>query len=163
MRKQLGAWVGLVLALFVVSATFLSAQSTVTRRTDIFNFINGARVGGDTLTAEFNSIGNRQIPLATQTIVAAQTITSNTCGGIKRVTAAGAVTTNTTNTFSAVTSANAGCVMHVCNVGANAITLDANANFKSAAAGDVVLGAGDCLTVAADDAVWYQVSALLDN
>jgi len=100
---------------------------------------------------------------AAETIAAGGTITANACGTIKQITAGGAVTTSTTNTFTAPASGNSGCVMYVCNVGSNAITLDNNANFKSAAAGNVAVGADDCLTVGSVGSVWYQLTTLLDN
>lgn len=103
---------------------------------------------------------------ATQVIGAGGTIAADSCGGVKRVSSAAAVTTDTTNTFTAPAAANAGCVLHVCNENAaDAITLDFNANFQSAAAGNVVLGALDCVSVASSGASgkWYQISALQDN
>jgi acyl-coenzyme A thioesterase PaaI-like protein len=103
------------------------------------------------------------VPTA-QTIAAGNTITADACGGVKLVTAAGAVTTSTTNTFTAPAGINTGCAMDVCNTsGANAITLDANTNFITASAADVVLGVNDCVRVTSDGAVWRQVTALLDN
>lgn len=100
----------------------------------------------------------------TQTIASGGIITADGCGGLKAVTAAGAVTTSTTNTFSAPGIVNKNCWMAVCNVGAtNTITLDFNANFASAAAGDIALAAGDCVTVVSNGVTWRQVSALLDN
>ncbi len=104
-------------------------------------------------------------PPSAQTIAATNTITADACGGVKQITAAGAVTTNTTNTFTAPATANAGCCMDVINVGANAITLDNNANFVSAGAADVVLGAGDTVRVCStgDSGKWYQIGATGDN
>lgn len=100
---------------------------------------------------------------STQTIASGSIITANACGGLKRVSSAGSVTTSTTDTFTAPSVGNINCWMAVCNVGANAITLDNNARFKSAAAGDVVLGADDCVSVVSTGGIWYQVSALLAN
>jgi hypothetical protein len=50
--------------------------------------------------------------------------------------------------------------MDVVNIGAENITLDNNANFVSAGAADVVLGAGDTLRVCSTGASgkWYQIS-----
>lgn len=100
---------------------------------------------------------------AAQTIAGGDTIAADACGSIKQITAAGGVTTNTTDTFTAPATTNKGCVMAVCNTGAQNIVLDNNAHFKSAAAGDVTLGADDCVSVASTGTVWYQVSALLAN
>lgn len=112
--------------------------------------------------------GFRTVPPAAQTIASGNTITSNGCGGMKLITAAGAVTTSTTNTFTAPATgkgANEGCIMHVCNVGAQNITLDNNANFKSAGGSDVVVTADDCVMVGSTGAsgVWYQLTALEAN
>lgn len=105
------------------------------------------------------------IPVATQTIADTDTITADACGTVKRISSAGAVTTNTTNTFTAPAAANAGCVMYVVNVGANNITLDNNANFKSPGGLDVVLTADDAIIVGSTGAsgVWYALSALVAN
>ena len=103
-----------------------------------------------------------------ETITSTATITANTCGSIKRITG-GVVTTNTTNTFTTPSNANAGCRIDVCNVGANAITLDANANFKTSgtncltSGGDVVLGADDCVAVMSDGVVWRQLACISAN
>lgn len=98
---------------------------------------------------------------ATQTIAATNTITADACGGIKSITATGAVTTSTTNTFTAPAAANANCVMHVQNVGTNAITLDANSNFQTIGDANIVLGADEGVTVSSTGASgkWYQVNA----
>jgi hypothetical protein len=108
--------------------------------------------------------GQSAMPSA-QTIAAADTITADACGGIKQITASGTVTTNTTNTFTAPAAGNSNCVMHVCNVGSNTITLDNNANFKAAGAADVALGADDCVIVGSTGASgkWYQMSPVSVN
>ena len=98
-----------------------------------------------------------------ETIVAAATITADACGGTKEITAASPVTTNTTNTFTAPGPGNRGCLMDVCNVGANAITLDANANFDGLSTGDVAVGAGDCIRVGSNGTIWRQRAPLVDN
>ena len=118
-----------------------------------------------TSTYQQESLSSMVVPPATETVAATETIEADACGTIKRITAAGAVTTNTTNTFTTPAANNQGCFMLVCNVGSNAITLDNNANFKSAGAADVIVGADDCLSVVSTGAsgVWYQVSALLAN
>ena len=102
---------------------------------------------------------------STQTIASGNTITDDACGGLKRITATGAVTTSTTNTFTAPASANAGCLMYVCNVGTNTITLDSNANNKLFGAADVAVTQDDCVAVASTGAsgVWYQVTPLEAN
>lgn len=104
-------------------------------------------------------------PPAAQTIAAGDTITADACGTVKSITAAGAVTTSTTNTFTAPAATNGGCQMQVCNTGSQNITLDNNANFKSAGAADVVMTGNDCVSVVSTGAsgAWYQVSALLAN
>ena len=128
-------------------ATWVVAQSSVNRRPDLWFFKNGV----------FGPMP------ATQTIAAADTITANACGGYKRVTAAGAVTTGTTNTFTAPDPERAPCEMLLCNVGANAITLDNNALFKSIGAADIVLGADDCTRVVSDGTVWRSAGRLVAN
>lgn len=104
-----------------------------------------------------------RVPPAAQTIAATNTITADACGGMKQITAASAVTTNTTDTFTAPAAANTGCVLFVCNVGAENITLDNNAHFKSAGAADVVMTADDCVTVASNGTTWYQITPLEAN
>lgn len=102
---------------------------------------------------------------AAQTIAATNTIAADACGSLKLITAAGAVTTSTTDTFTAPAAGNKGCIMHVCNTGANNITLDNNANFKSAGGADVVMTQDDCVTVGSTGAsgVWYQLSPIIAN
>lgn len=120
-------------------------------------------VNGATTISSFNSNGLLIAPPADQTIAATNTITANACGTFKGITSSGAVTTSTTDTFTAPASTNAGCVMRVCNTGANNITLDNNANFKSAGATDVVMTSLDCVVVASNGTAWYQISALEAN
>lgn len=109
-----------------------------------------------------------RVPTA-QTIAAGNTITADACGGVKRITAAGVVTTSTTDTFTAPAAANAGCAMTVCNVGANAITLDANTNFRTSGTdgatpgGDVVVGEFACVPVASDGTRWLQGAQMSEN
>lgn len=107
--------------------------------------------------------GPLRTPPAAETITDGATITADGCWTLKRITSGGAVTTDTTNTFTAPSSANAGCVMFLVNAGSNNITLDANSNFVSAAAGNVVVTANDTLAVGSDGSKWYQLSALLAN
>lgn len=104
-------------------------------------------------------------PPAAQTIAAGNVITDSACGTLKLITSAGAVTTDTTNTFTAPAAGNEGCIMHVCNTGANNITLDNNANFKSLGGLDVVMTQDDCVTVGSTGAsgVWYQLTGLEAN
>lgn len=120
---------------------------------------------GQTAIGTVNTNGFRITPPAAQTIAATNTITANACGGIKLITAAGAVTTSTTDTFTAPAAGNLGCIMNVCNTGANNITLDNNANFKSAGGADVVMTQDDCVSVGSTGAggVWYQLTALEAN
>ena len=98
-----------------------------------------------------------------QTIASGNTIASDSCGSVKLITSAGAVTTSTTNTFTATSAIYKGCCMRVINVGANAITLDNNANFFSNGAADVVLGAADTVEVCTDGSFWYQIGATGNN
>jgi len=108
-----------------------------------------------------NSTGMIVTPQTTQTIAATNTITADSCGGLKNITAAGAVTTNTTDTFTAPAAANTGCVMMVCNVGTtNTITLDHNAHFFSLAGADVLLVANSCVGVVSDGTQWRQTTAV---
>lgn len=120
---------------------------------------NSVQIGSSTATAGKFIVA----PPSSQTIAATNTITADGCGAIKRITAAGAVTTSTTDTFTAPAAGNTGCIMTVVNVGANNITLDNNANFKSAGAADVVMTPDDVVIVASDGTDWYQVSALEAN
>lgn len=101
------------------------------------------------------------VPPATQTVASGDTITANACGSVKRVSADGSVTTDTTNTFDAPESGNAGCVMVVCNVGSNTITLDDNTNFN--AGGDVSLTADSCIIVAQRTDQWVRAAAVVNN
>jgi hypothetical protein len=101
--------------------------------------------------------------VATQTIAAAGTIASDACGSIKRISSAGVVTSSTTTTFTAPTSANAMCVMDVCNVGANNITLDNNTAFKSIAGADIVLTPDDCTRVGQVGGYWTSLGSLVAN
>ncbi len=102
-------------------------------------------------------------PPAAETIAAAATITADACGTVKKITASGAVTTNTTNTFTSPTSSYDGCCMDVLNAGANNITLDANAKFKTAGAADQILGQYDMTRVCSDGTNWYQAHAISAN
>ena len=114
-------------------------------------------------TSTFTSVGYQAV-VSSETLTAGAVITANACGGTKVLYAAGAVATDTTNTFTAPAAANTGCVMRVCatTLGGN-ITLDNNANFKSAAGADVVLTTDDCIEVTQIGTVWVQTSALLAN
>jgi hypothetical protein len=110
-----------------------------------------------------DAAGVRIVPPAVETVAAGAVITANACGGLKRVTAAGAVTTNTTNTFTVPSGANTGCIMTVCNVGANTITLDANLAFKPSGGADIALGADDCTSVVSDGTIWRSSAPLVLN
>jgi hypothetical protein len=123
-----------------------------------------ALVGSLTVTGSITpATGMLGVVPSTETVASAATITADACGGIKRITNASAVTTNTTDTFTAPSASLAGCNMFVINVGTSTITLDANAKFVSAAAGNVAVAANDAVGVACDGSKWYQTSALLDN
>lgn len=102
---------------------------------------------------------------STQTIAAGNTVTADACWSMKPISSAGTVTTSLVDTFTAPSITNQGCVMSVCNVGTNSITLDNNAHFHSLSGADVVLGAKDCVGVGSMGALgyWIQVSLLVDN
>lgn len=109
----------------------------------------------------FNNIGDI---IPAETIAGAAVITANACGGVKMINSSGNVTTNTTNTFTAPSATFPGCCMDVINIdSADTITLDNNANFKSAGAADVVLGPADSVRVCNNGTVWYQVAATGNN
>jgi hypothetical protein len=117
-----------------------------------------------TLKGAIEDEGNfHMVPPSAQTINDGNEITANACGGFKAITSAGVVTTNTSNTFTAPAAGNTGCVMQVCNVGANNIILDNNANFKSNGGIDQVLGATDCVAVANNGTAWYQIAPMSVN
>lgn len=116
-----------------------------------------------TVMLSASGTGSVVAPPTAQTIAAGNTISANGCGTFKEITSGGAVTTDTTNTFTAPDSANAGCILHVCNSGANNITLDNNALFQSAGGADVVMTGNDCVLVGTNGSVWYQLSALEAN
>lgn len=96
----------------------------------------------------------------TEDIPAGGTIPADECGSIKKIKASTAVTTNTTNTFTAPTSGYDGCCMEVFNTGANNITLDQNAKFKTVGAANVVLTSGDFVRVCSNGTNWYQVAPM---
>jgi hypothetical protein len=177
MRRSVQLWCLLLLSPLLLYVALAVAQ-TVSRHTEIYNFINGLQLAGHPVTVsptgivstitggpavQLDVIGVRLIPPATETLTGGATITANACGGLKRLTAAGAVTTSLTATFTAPAPANAGCTMLVCNVGANTITLDTNAAFKSIAGADIVLTADDCTAVASDGTVWRSAGSLVAN
>jgi len=103
---------------------------------------------------------------AVQTIATGDTIKADACGSTKPVSAAGAVTTSTTNTFEVPNGGNSGCIMAVCNVSANTITLDSN-TFVGSGAANVSLTQDDCVMVGRVDdpsgPLWLQLSAVLSN
>ena len=98
-------------------------------------------------------------PPATQVIASGDTIRDNACGTVKPISATGAVTTNTTNTITTPSAGNAGCLMLLCNVGAQAITLDHNANFLTSDGNDLELAATLCVPVGRVGTVWRTVGA----
>ena len=100
-------------------------------------------------------------PPKVEVIASGGTITVNACGSVKPVSAAGAVTTDTTNTFENPGKGNAGCIMAVCNVGSQTITLDDNALFD--AGGNVSLTANSCIMVGSTGSVWYRLSGVVNN
>lgn len=141
---------------------FSTAPTGSATRADRLKIMNSGNVGIGIDSPSGMLVVN---PPAAQTIAAGNTVLDDACGTLKLITSAGAVTTDTTNTFTAPAAGNEGCIMHVCNTGANNITLDNNANFKSAGGADVVMTADDCVTVGSTGAsgVWYQLTALEAN
>lgn len=96
-----------------------------------------------------------------ETIISLATITADACGSIKGIVSGGTVSTNATNTFTAPALANDGCIMEVCNLnGTFVITLDDNANFDPATAGDVPLSPNECITVGSTGAggIWLELN-----
>lgn len=156
----------MVTGYFHIGASKLSYGATVAGGTDtaVERTSGGLLEINNGTTGTYRDLKVRKImmePPAAQTIGAGGTVTADACGGLKEISSAGAVTTSTTNTFDAPAAANKGCVMFVCNTGANNITLDNNALFKSKAAGDVVLTAEDCISVASNGSVWRQLTDIL--
>jgi hypothetical protein len=155
-------------ACLLLAAALVFAQ-TVTTHTEIFDFVNGLRTANITSRAKvplltFGASGMLTPMPATQTIGAGGTVAADACGGYKRITAAGAVATSLTNTFTAPDPAQVGsCVMLVCNVGTNTITLDNNVLFKSIAGADILLTADDCTEVVGDGTLWRSVGGLVAN
>lgn len=125
---------------------------------------NEVRIGAvSAFASTFTSVGYLAV-VSSETIIAAATITADACGGIKIIYAASAIATNTTNTFTAPAASNVGCCMDIVVDRASLnITLDANANFDSAAGVDVVLTAKDSVRVCQTSLYWAQVSAVLAN
>jgi len=103
------------------------------------------------------------VPPAKQVIAAGDTVTANACDSIKTIESAAAVATSTADTFTAPVAANAGCCMSVVNIGGFDITLDANANFVSPAAADVVMTPNDAIPVCSNGTKWYAVGPLVAN
>lgn len=131
---------------------------------------------------EFDTAGNWKVPVesattstmsatigilagsvSTQTIAAGGTITADSCGGIKKISAAGNVTTDTTNTFTAPAVGNHGCCMEVINIHTvSEITLDYNiATFLTSGAANIVMTPNDAVRVCSDGVIWRQVTGLM--
>lgn len=117
-------------------------------------------VGALTATTMGANLG---VLVATQTIAAAGTVAADACGSIKRISSAGVVTSSTTTTFTAASTSNAMCVMDVCNVGSNNITLDNNTAFKSIGGADIVLTPDDCTRVGQVGGYWTSLGSLVAN
>lgn len=182
-------WLVAVPLLVLVTATSLIAQSAYYRRTDAFQLVAGlfvgetplsgvsspttgvVQVGGTdvtslttlaaTSTVTQDANGRRQTAVATQTIGAGGIIAADSCGGVKNITAAGAVTTDTTNSLTAPAAANTGCLMLVCNVGAQTVTIDKNANILLVGGTDVALLANSCITFFSNGTIWRQATPQL--
>lgn len=116
------------------------------------------------------AIGSAQTTLAAKFVVAsptaevvgaAATITANSCGTVKQISATANRTTNTTNTFTAPTASYAGCCMDVVNVDTvDTITLDQNAKFLTGAGTDLALPPGKGVRVCSDGTNWYQAGGV---
>jgi len=107
--------------------------------------------------------GIRTVMPTAQTIAAGGIIAADTCGGLKRVTASGAVSTDATNAFTAPATANAGCILHVVNTGANTITIKHSANTLTLTGADLALASKSVVVYGSDGTNWYQLSALGTN
>jgi len=154
------------LVLLVIGVAY---AQTVQTHTEIYDFVNGIRLAtvynrARQVMVTLGASGVQTMMPVTQTIAAGGTIAADACGGYKRITAAGAVTTSTTSTFTAPDATQVGaCSMTVCNVGANTITLDNNAQFKSISGADIVLTADDCTMVVSDGTIWRSTGSLVAN
>jgi hypothetical protein len=119
-------------------------------------------VGNGSITGSLAIGAIRPVAVATQTIAAAGTVLADQCGGVKRIDSGGIVTSSTTTTFESIAPGNQ-CMMAVCNVGSNNISLDYNAGFLTFGASDVLLTPNDCVDVAFDGGVWRQRSPVSVN
>jgi len=150
-RGLLIACVGVLLPLAGAYFGVLTAQQTHMPKSEIWDFVNGFQVNG---------MWRGMPPPATQTIAAGGTIASDACGGVKNITAAGAVTTDTVNSISVPATGPFGaCTMLICNIGANTITIDKNANILLQGGADVALLANSCIGVFSNGTVWRQITA----
>ncbi len=118
----------------------------------------GGDVGiGNTSPASLFVVGS---PTA-EVIGAAATITANSCGTVKQISATANRTTNTTDTFTTPTASHNGCCMDVVNIDTvDTITLDQNGNFFTGAGTDVALGPGKGVRVCSDGTSWYQAGGV---
>ena len=115
-------------------------------------------VNGSVFTQDAN--GERMTLQSTQTIGAGGVIAADSCGGVKLVTAAGAVSTDTTNAFTAPAAGNTGCVMNVCNTGANTITIKHSTNSKTTTGGDLALAQNGCVDYLSTGTFWFQTAVM---
>lgn len=167
----------LIFASSAADTALVVAEATAGSATTVFEVVNDAFVpmfsvnfNGDTQSrfnftsagsiTSMNTLSNNIIsqPLGAETIGAGGTITANTCGGLKGISAAGPVTTDTTNTFTAPAAANDGCIIEVCNESANIITLDNNPNFIPTSGAPVPLSQNECITVGSNGVVWLELN-----
>ncbi len=96
-----------------------------------------------------------------EVIGAAATITANSCGTVKQVSATANRTTNTTDTFTTPTASYNGCCMDVVNIDTvDTITLDANARFLTGPGTDLNLGPNQAVRVCSDGTSWYQAASI---
>ncbi|MGB4107935.1 MAG: hypothetical protein WBK55_09105, partial [Alphaproteobacteria bacterium] len=96
-----------------------------------------------------------------EVVGAAATITANSCGTVKQISATANRTTDTTNTFTAPTASYNGCCMDVVNIDTvDTITLDNNANFITGPGADLAVGPGKAVRVCSDGTSWYQASTV---
>lgn len=147
-----------------INETTPEARLEVAQGTGDYALLVSSQNGSTTLL-EVNTNGILGPRPGAQTIAAADTIAADACGSLKLITSAGNVTTNTTDSFSTPSALNQGCILHVCNIGSNTITIDANANNRLAGGVDLAMGPNDCAIFASKGAsdVWMQISALVAN
>lgn len=150
----------------IIGRSINAPSATGSNQINIGNTIYGdtgtgrVSIGSDLATGPFIVTAT-----ATQTVGAGNTVTANSCGSVKLVTLTANRTTSTTNTFTTPSAANAGCCMDVINVSGSAftLTLDQNANFKTASGANVLLAQKASVRVCSNGSAWFQASAVSTN